>query len=124
MSSARARACEDAAVADTHFEELVRDALDGLPDWVAPYLEDVVVQIEEHASPDQRSLYGLYEGIPLGRDPTGFLPPSITIFREPLVRDFGRDPDELARQVRITVVHEIGHHFGIDEDRLHTLGYG
>jgi predicted Zn-dependent protease with MMP-like domain len=124
MSSARARACEDAAVADTHFEELVRDALDGLPDWVAPYLDDVVVQIEEDASPDQRSLYGLYEGIPVGADPTGFLPPSITIFREPLVRDFGRDPDELARQVRITVVHEIGHHFGIDEDRLHTLGYG
>ena len=106
------------------FEDLVQDALDGLPDWVEPYLEDVVVQIEEHSRPDQRNLYGEYLGIPLGGDPTGFPPPSITIFREPLVRDFGRDPAELARQVRITVVHEIGHHFGIDEERLRTLGYG
>jgi predicted Zn-dependent protease with MMP-like domain len=111
-------------VTDTHFEELVRDALDGLPDWVLPYLDDVVLQVEEHAPPDLRGLYGLYEGIPLGGDPVGFPPPSITIFREPLVRDFGGDPAELARQVRITVVHEIGHHFGIDDDRLGTLGYG
>jgi predicted Zn-dependent protease with MMP-like domain len=111
-------------VAHPTFEDLVRDALDGLPDWVEPYLEDVAIQIEEHSQPGQRSLYGLYEGIPLGGDPTGFPPPSITIFREPLVRDFGRDPAELARQVRITVVHEIGHHFGIDEERLRTLGYG
>jgi predicted Zn-dependent protease with MMP-like domain len=111
-------------VADAHFEELVRDALDGLPDWVAPYLDDVVLQIEEHAPPGERGLYGLYEGIPLGGDPVGHPPPSITIFRAPLVRDFGRDPVELARQVRITVVHEIGHHFGLDEDRLRTLGYG
>jgi predicted Zn-dependent protease with MMP-like domain len=111
-------------VAHANFEELVRDALDGLPEWVNPYLEDVVLQIEEHAPPEERGLYGLYEGIPLGGDPTGWPPPSITIFREPLVRDFGHDPVELARQVRITVVHEIGHHFGIDDDRLHTLGYG
>jgi predicted Zn-dependent protease with MMP-like domain len=111
-------------MAHRSFEDLVRDALDGLPDWVEPYLEDVAIQIEEHSQPGQRSLYGLYEGIPLGRDPTGFPPPSITIFREPLVRDFGRDPAELARQVRITVVHEIGHHFGIDEERLRSLGYG
>jgi predicted Zn-dependent protease with MMP-like domain len=111
-------------VADVDFEELVRDALDGLPDWVAPYLDDVVLQIEEHARPGEGGLYGLYEGIPLGGDPVGYPPPSITIFRAPLVRDFGRDPAELARQVRITVVHEIGHHFGLDEERLRTLGYG
>ena len=111
-------------MADAIFEGLVNDAIDGLPEWVAPYLEDVVIQIEEHAPPDLRGLYGLYEGIPLGGDPTGWPPPSITIFREPLVRDFGRDHAELARQVRITVVHEIGHHFGIDDERLGTLGYG
>jgi predicted Zn-dependent protease with MMP-like domain len=111
-------------VADRDFEELVRDALDGLPEWVVPYLDDLVLQIEERSLPGRRSLYGLYEGVPLGGDPTGVPPPSITIFREPLVRDFGEDREELARQVRITVVHEIGHHFGIDEDRLRTLGYG
>jgi predicted Zn-dependent protease with MMP-like domain len=111
-------------VAHATFEDLVRDALDGLPEWVTPYLDDVVLQIEEHSQQGEEGLYGFYEGIPLGGDPTGFPPPSITIFQEPLERDFGSDPAELARQVRITVVHEIGHHFGIDDDRLGTLGYG
>ena len=107
------------------FEDLVQDALDGLPDWVAPYLEDVVAA--DRGALAARSAQPLRRCTSASRSaaiPTGFPPPSITIFREPLVRDFGRDPAELARQVRITVVHEIGHHFGIDEERLRTLGYG
>ena len=79
-------------MADSQFEELVRDALDELPDWVAPYLEDVAVQIADRADPSEGDLYGLYEGVPVGGDPVGLPPPSITIFREPLERDFGRDP--------------------------------
>jgi predicted Zn-dependent protease with MMP-like domain len=111
-------------VTDSTFDELVRDALDELPDWVLPYLEDVAIQVVDRADPALGDLYGLYEGVPVGGDPVGLPPPSISIFREPLERDFGRDPARLAHQVRITVMHEIAHHFGIDDDRLGTLGYG
>ena len=108
------------------FEDLVRDALDGLPDWVEPYLEDVAVQIEEHSAPDQRNLYGLYEGIPLterGDWYAGVLPDRITIFRGPLLRHC-HSPAEVVAEVRITVVHEVAHHFGIDDHTLNDLGYG
>jgi predicted Zn-dependent protease with MMP-like domain len=111
-------------VADSPFEELVRDALDELPEWVQPYLDGVAVQVADRAEASEGDLYGLYEGVPVGRDPVGLPPPSITIFREPLERDFGREPARLARQVRITVMHEVAHHFGIDDARLRTLGYG
>jgi predicted Zn-dependent protease with MMP-like domain len=105
------------------FEALVADALDGLPDWLAPYLDEVAVQVEDDP-PRGQSLYGLYEGVPLGKDPTGSLPPTITLFRRPLERDFGRDPARLRDQVRITVAHEVAHHFGFGEERLQELGYG
>jgi predicted Zn-dependent protease with MMP-like domain len=111
-------------VADAMFDDLVRDALDGLPEWVTPYLEDVVIQVVDRPDAGLGDLYGLYEGVPMGHDPVGYPPPSISIFRLPLERDFGRDHARLAQQVRITVVHEIAHHFGIDDDRLGTLGYG
>jgi predicted Zn-dependent protease with MMP-like domain len=105
------------------FEALVADALDGLPDWIAPYLDEVALRVEDDPPPGQR-LYGLYEGVPLGRDPTGSLPPTITLFRHPLERDFGHDPARLRHEVRVTVAHEVGHHFGFGEERLHELGYG
>jgi predicted Zn-dependent protease with MMP-like domain len=110
-------------VSDAMFDELVREALDGLPEWVAPYLDEVVVQIEDRAPAEMGDLYGLYEGVPAELDHTGLPPATITLFRLPLERDFGRGA-KLAEQVRITVAHEVAHHFGIDDDRLRTLGYG
>jgi predicted Zn-dependent protease with MMP-like domain len=106
------------------FDQLVRDALDDLPAWVEPYLADIAIQVVDHPPSGEDDLYGLYEGPNLGDDPVGYLPPEISIFRVPLVRDFGRDPRRLAEQVRITVLHEVAHRFGIPDERLEELGYG
>ena len=105
------------------FDEHVRAALDSLPPDLAAALENIVVVIEEE-HPDDPDLFGLYEGIPLPDrgDMAGELPDRITIFRIPLEEEFA-DPVELEREIRITVLHEIGHYFGLDEDRLAELGY-
>ena len=105
------------------FDEHVRAALDSLPPDLAAALENIVVVIEEE-HPDDADLFGLYEGIPLPDrgDMAGELPDRITIFRIPLEEEFA-DPVELEREIRITVLHEIGHYFGLDEDRLAELGY-
>ena len=109
------------------FETLVAEALDGVPHELTTLMQNVVVLIADEPPPgDEQDLLGLYEGIPLTeRDGSyaGVLPDRITIFRGPTLR-FARDWDEAVREVRITVVHEIAHHFGIDDDRLHALGYG
>lgn len=117
---------------EARFERLVERALDGLPEWVRPLLGQVAIVVEDEPSPDQirtgesdsdESLYGLYEGTPLieyGADEVPF-PNKITLFRGPLEADFP-DPDDLSEQVRLTVVHELAHHAGIDERRLHELG--
>jgi predicted Zn-dependent protease with MMP-like domain len=107
------------------FEVLVEHALDEIPDEVAGLVRNVVVLVEDDAPPDDPDLLGVYDGVSLverGTDHTG-LPDRITIFRRPLLA-MCADEDELAREVRITVVHEIAHHFGIDDARLHQLGYG
>jgi predicted Zn-dependent protease with MMP-like domain len=106
------------------FETLVRDALDDFPDWLAPYLAGVSVQIEERPPRGEEDVYALFDGPALGDDPVGQLPPVITLFRRPLVDDFGHDPAELRREVQITVAHELAHLFGFDEERLDELGYG
>ena len=83
-----------------------------------------VADIVEDENADDPDLFGLYEGIPLperGND-VGALPDTITIYRRPLQSEF-RDPAELQREIRITVLHEIGHYFGLDEERLAELGY-
>ena len=97
------------------FEEHVRRALDALPPRFARALENVAVVVEDEnaAEPD---LYGLFEG---GGDD---LPDKVTIYRLPLEGDF-RDPEELEEEIRITVLHELGHYFGLEEDRLEELGY-
>jgi predicted Zn-dependent protease with MMP-like domain len=97
------------------FEEHVRRALDALPPRFARALENVAVVVEDEnaAEPD---LYGLFEG---GGD---YLPDKVTIYRLPLEGDF-RDPEELEEEIRITVLHELGHYFGLEEDRLEELGY-
>ncbi len=116
-----------------NFYELVERALEGLPPELAQLLENVAIVVDDWpgystplvAEDPEDTLYGLYEGVPLterGWGYSGVLPDKITIFRGPLERDF--EPDELEEQVRITVVHEIAHYFGFDEDRLEELGYG
>jgi predicted Zn-dependent protease with MMP-like domain len=107
------------------FEALVEQALDEIPDEIARLVRNVVVLVEDDPPPDDPDLLGVYEGVSLTErttDHTG-LPDRITIFRRPLL-ELCADDDELVREVRITVVHEVAHHFGIDDARLHQLGYG
>ncbi len=106
------------------FESLVRDALDSLPGWLAPYLARISVQIDERPPPGEGDVYAFFDGPALGDDPVGQLPPVITLFRRPLVDDFGHDPAVLRREVQITVAHELAHLFGFGEERLDELGYG
>ncbi len=106
------------------FEELVADALDGIPDALGRLMENVAVVVQD-GSPGSR-LLGRYEGIPLTKRDAGYtnvMPDRITIFRQPLLA-MCRDEAQVVDQVRITVVHEVAHHFGIDDERLDSLGYG
>jgi predicted Zn-dependent protease with MMP-like domain len=99
-------------------------ALDALPADLAAALENVAVVVEDE-HPDDPDLFGLYDGIPLperSSTRSGELPDRITIYRLPLEETFD-DPNELEREIRITVLHELAHYFGIDEDRLTELGY-
>jgi|SRR5215212_1065693 len=107
------------------FEALVERALDEIPDEIAALVNNLVVLVEDEPPPDDPEVLGLYDGVSLterGTDHTG-LPDRITIFRGPLL-EMCADDDELTREIRITVVHEIAHHFGIDDARLNQLGYG
>ncbi len=109
------------------FDEVVEQALDEIPDEIAARVSNLVVLVEDEPPEDQPDdLLGLYDGVALTeRDGWGapWLPDQIFIFRGPLL-DFCRDEEELVKEIRITVVHEIAHHFGIDDARLHELGYG
>ena len=109
----------------TQFEELVADALDEVPAELMALLDNVVVLVED-SHPDEPDLLGLYEGYALterGWDYSGALPDRIMIYREPLCA-MCSTADEVVEEVTITVVHEIAHHFGIEEERLHELGWG
>jgi predicted Zn-dependent protease with MMP-like domain len=97
------------------FDEHVRRALDALPPDLARGLENVAVVVEEE-HPGEPDLFGLFEEAP-------YLPAKVTIYRRPLEAEFGHDPGELEHEIRITVLHELAHYFGIDEDRLDQLGY-
>jgi predicted Zn-dependent protease with MMP-like domain len=116
--------CVPYEVSATEFEELVADALDAIPPSLGAAMENVAVVVEDW--PDDPHLLGLYEGVPLtARGPIGYagvMPDRITIYRGPICAR-ARDADDLAEQVRVTVVHEIGHHFGIDDERLRELGW-
>jgi predicted Zn-dependent protease with MMP-like domain len=106
------------------FEELVADALDEVPAELMALLDNVVVLVEDR-NPDEPDLLGLYEGYALterGWDHSGALPDRIMIYREAIC-EICEDEDQVAEEVTITVVHEIAHHFGIDDDRLHALGW-
>ena len=106
------------------FDELVSDALDLIPPDLAAAIDNVVVLVEARntAEPD---LLGLYEGIALTeRDTTyaGALPDTVTIYRDALL-DICETEDDVVDEVAVTVIHEIAHHFGIDDERLHELGW-
>ncbi len=114
------------------FEDLVAAALDSLPPEIARRMENVEVVVEDEPPPDiaarlrpGTSLFGLYHGIPLTKRGTygNVLPDKISIYRGPITR-YWRTPELIRAQIRRTVVHEVGHYFGIGEKRLHELGWG
>ena len=104
-------------LSDDGFEELVRDALDDLPDLLRNALEHVAVVISDQGR--RHRAYGMYEGDGAHRDN---YPDRIVIFRDTLRRDFGHDPDALREQVTRTVRHELAHHVGFDEMGVRGLG--
>ncbi len=108
------------------FEELVAAALDEVPAELSALIDNCVVLVEDDAPDHDPNLLGLYVGTPLtarGQGYTMALPDRITVFRRPTLA-MCADEDEVVEEVHITVVHEIAHHFGIDDERLHRLGYG
>jgi predicted Zn-dependent protease with MMP-like domain len=109
----------------TGFEKHVERALESLPAELRRAMENVEIVVEDE-NPEEPDLFGLYHGIPLterGSGYAGALPDKISIYRIPLEEDFGHDPDLLEDEIRITVLHEIAHHFGIEDDRLEELGW-
>jgi len=117
------------------FEDLVREVLDTLPEEFAQRLDNVEVVIEDEPSPELLrslglrpqcdTLFGLYQGVPLsqrGATFGGMLPDKISIYYRPLLRAY-RTPEQLRREVRRTLIHEIGHFFGLDEKQIRGLGY-
>ena len=104
------------------FEALVSAALDEIPDELAAAVRNVVVLVEDEPPEDDPDLLGLYDGWALTDGEGPDLPARILVFRNPLL-EMCETEDELREEVRITVVHEVAHHFGIDDDRLHELGY-
>ena len=114
------------------FEQLVADALDEIPESLGRFMENVVVMVEDWPSPEQLrgvrgTLLGLYQGIDLTRrSPLSYaavMPDRITIFRGP-ISQLAHTEDELVGLVTTTVIHEVAHHFGISDARLHELGWG
>ncbi|HEY3952786.1 MAG TPA: metallopeptidase family protein [Streptosporangiaceae bacterium] len=105
------------------FEEMVATALDGLPEDLGKLMRNVAVTVEHGAGPP--GLLGLYQGVPLTSRTTGYagvLPDRITIYRRAICAICNTE-DQVTEEVRRTVVHEVGHHFGISDHRLHELGW-
>ena len=105
---------------ETQFAEYAHDALDSVPAELRAHMSNVQIVVEDEPPPGQR-LLGLYQGVPLTRRSSNYgavLPDKITIYRGPLVRLYGHDPDTLRREVGRVVLHEIAHHFGISDERL------
>ena len=114
-----------ARMSPQRFDELVSDALDLIPKRLAAAIDNVVVLVEDR-NPEEPELLGLYQGVALTeRDSwyAGSLPDTITIYRDALLESCDDDA-QVVDEVAITVIHEIAHHFGIDDERLHELGWG
>jgi predicted Zn-dependent protease with MMP-like domain len=125
MSSGRPTSDAARPPGQERFMALVAEALDDLPDWVHRTLDNVEVLVDDHPPDDiDPDTLGLYEGIPLterGGDYSGVLPDRITLFAVPIAAEAGPDDRALRRVIGETVVHEIAHHFGIDDERLHEI---
>jgi predicted Zn-dependent protease with MMP-like domain len=107
------------------FEELVGEALDEVPAELLDLMDNVVILVEDEPGDDDPDLLGIYEGHDLtsrGWNYSGVLPDRIIIYRKPILR-ICETEDDVVEEVAITVVHEIAHHFGIDDERLHELGW-
>ena len=116
---------ERIAITHRRFEELVGEALDTIPPELIRAMDNVVVLVDDRNADDPH-LLGLYEGVALTARTTdygGVLPDRITVYREGIL-DVCADEDDVVREVAVTVVHEVAHHFGVDDDRLHELGWG
>jgi predicted Zn-dependent protease with MMP-like domain len=114
------------AMSRDDFELLVSQALDEVPPELAQLIDNVAVFVEDDPPASDPDLLGIYEGVPLterGHYYGGVLPDRITIYRNPTLR-ICESVADVVEEVHITVVHEIAHHFGIDDERLHQLGYG
>lgn len=112
-------------VGEEHFDELVDVAFAAIPDEIVSQLSNVVLFIEDDAPADDPHLLGLYDGVPLTERDSQYgavLPDRIFVFRNPTLAICDTEEDVI-REIGITVVHEIAHHFGIDDARLHELGY-
>lgn len=108
------------------FEELVSDALDRIPSDLTKIMDNVAIFVENEPDPSDPELLGLYEGTPLterGEWYAGVLPDRITVYMGPILRICGTR-EEVVDEVATTVVHEVAHHFGIEDARLHELGWG
>ncbi|MCB9415357.1 MAG: metallopeptidase family protein [Actinobacteria bacterium] len=113
-------------VSPERFEQLVEAAVNVIPEDLARYIDNVAIVVEDDAPADDPHLLGLYEGVPLTARGSWYIaamPDRIRIFRLPILR-MCQSQAEVVREVYITVVHEIAHHFGIDDATLHDLGVG
>lgn len=112
-------------VGPERFAQLVEEALDGIPESLGRRMDNVALFVDDEAPPGR--LFGLYQGVPLtSRDAYGIgvsMPDRITIFRRTICSACASE-DEVREQVRVTVIHEVAHHFGIDDARLDELGWG
>lgn len=109
---------------EAEFDECVDAAIDSIPEELIRLVDNCIVQVEDEP-PGGEEVYGWYDGTPLterGTDYGGVLPDRIVIFRRPHLEDCSTR-EELVDEIHVTVVHEIAHHFGIDDERLHALGY-
>ena len=118
---------EPLSLTEAEFEQLVVDELDALPDDMVDGLNNVIFVTEARPEDGSLDLLGLYEGVALtdrGQYGFGELPDRIILYREPLIAHAGGDLDELREQIHVTLVHEIAHFYGIDDEELHRLGWG
>ena len=114
-------------LSEAEFEQAVGDALDSIPEELAQAMDNVVVLVADEPPSHDAELLGIYEGTPLTERgewwSAGSLPDRITIFKGPLER-MCSDLEELREEIAVTVVHEVAHHFGIDDEQLHEIGWG
>ncbi|MCM1013845.1 metallopeptidase family protein [Brevibacterium sp. XM4083] len=112
-------------LSDEEFDAILDEAVESLPAGVTDELDNVALFVEDRPEDGSRTLLGLYHGIPIGeRGQSGLeMPDTIFLYRDNLIA-FARDRDDLREQLVITIVHEIAHFYGIDDDRLHEIGWG